>query len=84
MHFAQLINTGDFLKFDFGMSDNLYYYKTIDSPNIDVSKIKVPIMLVIAERDQIADLKDNTKLASKLENLIKIKEIKGADHVSLV
>ena len=62
----------------------MYEYGALKPPLIHVHEIKVPIMVVVAEHDKIADPKDNLELHSTLSLSLGYKKISGVDHVSLI
>jgi len=45
------------------MFDNVAEYGQFNPPQIEVDKIQVPVMLVVAENDKVADYKDNLELS---------------------
>lgn len=69
-HFAQLVLSGNFQRYDEGVSGNLERYGSRRPPQYNVSRISSPIVLVSAESDMLSSLKDVNILASKLPNLV--------------
>lgn len=83
VHMGQLYNTGNFQKYDYGMGFNLAVYFSNDVPQIDLSKIKVPVALFIAEQDHIADVHDNKRLQKEIPNVVAFEILKNEDHLSM-
>ena len=72
IHFAQLINSGKFRRFDYGSpEDNKKAYGVPAPPDYDLKKVKVPVALMWAENDWLADPKDVEYLINGLPNIIK-------------
>lgn len=60
LHFAQLISSGRFQKYDYGATLNQKYYGQELAPEIDISTItRVPIGLFVGSQDELADAEDN-------------------------
>ncbi|CAB3259154.1 unnamed protein product [Arctia plantaginis] len=69
-HFAQLVNSGKFQRYDEGIKGNLQRYGLAKPSEYNVSLISSPIVLFSAENDRLSSLKDVDILISKLPNLI--------------
>jgi lysosomal acid lipase/cholesteryl ester hydrolase len=69
VHYAQVINSGRFMKFDYGLFGNLNKYGQLTAPDYDVSKITTPVALFWGENDIFADKRDVALLASRLRSL---------------
>ncbi|XP_068082802.1 lipase member K isoform X2 [Anabrus simplex] len=54
-HFGQNINSGEFMKYDYGEEKNLIMYGSRIPPKYDVSKITVPVAIMYAQNDIITD-----------------------------
>lgn len=70
IHYAQLIATGRFQRFDDGMAENLKKYGTVIPPEYDVSKITSAVVLICARNDFVSELEDIAILRSKLQNVV--------------
>lgn len=58
-HFRQLMLSGEFRKYDFGIEENFERYKQTFPPSYDLSKIKdVPIAMLCGARDQLSSPED--------------------------
>ncbi|XP_018364290.1 PREDICTED: lipase 3-like [Trachymyrmex cornetzi] len=74
IHYGQLIKSGtlsspdEFKQFDYGILGNTNVYGSLNPPNYDLSKIKVPVYLYYSENDWLADVKDVEKLYKELGN----------------
>ena len=55
LHYAQLVNSGKFCKYDFGRQENMKRYGTPTPPEYDLSKVKTPVTLMWGENDWLAD-----------------------------
>ena len=80
---GQLINSGKFQKFDYGEEQNLLVYFDKNPPEIPIENIEIPIAMYIAEQDNIADLKDNKNVKSKLKNVVDFRTYEDEDHLSM-
>ncbi|XP_050442988.1 lipase 3-like isoform X2 [Adelges cooleyi] len=69
-HFAQIILSGDFRKFDYGPTNNLKMYNCTTPPSFKLNTINVPITMMWADNDILADKIDVFKLRDKLPNVI--------------
>ncbi|CAL4125307.1 unnamed protein product, partial [Meganyctiphanes norvegica] len=56
-HYAQMINTGTFQKFDFGRRHNLAKYGQEAPPQYNLTKVTAPVVLMSAQNDWLADPK---------------------------
>jgi len=70
VHFAQVINTGAFQRFDYGAEINMEKYGQLCPPVYDLSKVQAPTYLFWGENDLLADPDDVRELASKLPNVV--------------
>lgn len=70
IHFSQLITSGRFQRFDYGMAINLKKYGSVIPPEYDVSKITSAVVLMCARNDYVSELKDIATLRSKLQNVV--------------
>ncbi|XP_074026178.1 gastric triacylglycerol lipase-like isoform X2 [Leptinotarsa decemlineata] len=64
-HFAQLINSGELRHRSFGGSENIKRYGQPVPPNYDVSKIPVPVSLVVGANDWLGTLDGFVTLHTK-------------------
>lgn len=69
-HFAQLVLSGKFQRYDEGVEGNLQRYGLNEPPEYNVSLISSSIVLLAAKNDGLSSLKDVDILVSKLPNLI--------------
>jgi lysosomal acid lipase/cholesteryl ester hydrolase len=67
--YGQLIESGNFAKFDYGLVENLVKYGSISPPEWDLSKITVPVYLFWSQNDVFADPTDVSLLTPKLDTL---------------
>ena len=72
LHYAQLVNSGKFRRFDYGSpAGNKKAYGVPVPPDYDLKMVKVPVALLWAENDWLADPKDVEYLIKGLPNIIK-------------
>lgn len=69
-HYAQLIQSGDFRAFDYGLPGNMIEYGEVFPPNYNLSRITAPVSIHFSDNDLLANTKDVKKLATALPNLI--------------
>jgi len=67
--YAQLIDSGNFAKYDYGWIENLEKYGSMSPPEWDVTKITAPVYLFWSENDVFADPTDVSVLTPKLHTL---------------
>lgn len=58
IHYAQIIASKEFQRFDYGKAMNLQLYGQESPPAYDLSKISVPYALATGDVDQLADPED--------------------------
>ena len=56
-HYRQSLVTDNFRHFDYGESGNMKIYKRSQPPIYDIKNIRVPISLIYAKNDLVADTK---------------------------
>lgn len=71
VHYAQLMNSGYFRKFDYGQAENLKRYQQPTPPDYNLSNITAPVALYYAQADSISVVDDIVKLQKQLPNVIK-------------
>ncbi|XP_014486359.1 PREDICTED: lipase 3-like isoform X2 [Dinoponera quadriceps] len=76
LHFAQLINSKSFQKYDHGAKLNKTLYGSTVPPEYNLSKVKTPVTIFYSENDFLTHTTDVLKLARKLPNIIQVKKIK--------
>ncbi|KOX72949.1 Lipase 3 [Melipona quadrifasciata] len=67
-HYGQLIQSGNFRKFDYGLSGNIEIYNDINPPDYNLGNILLPVYLHYATNDTIADVQDVLELYEVLPN----------------
>jgi len=59
LHFKQLMNTGEFRHFDYGVDENIKRYGTPFSPLIPLENIEdFPVAMIAGTEDKLADIDD--------------------------
>lgn len=69
-HFAQLVTSGRFQRYDEGREGNIKRYGSSKPPEYDVSRITSAVVLICGANDWVSSLKDIDKLRSKLPNVV--------------
>lgn len=70
IHYAQMINSKKFLKYDYGKLGNLKHYNQTTPPEYHVENITAPVVIMWSKNDQLADPTDVSLLHTKLKSLI--------------
>ncbi|CAK9817774.1 Lipase 3 [Anthophora plagiata] len=68
IHYAQLINSGKFCKYDYGLVENLKKYGKVQPPDYNLANIKIPVYLHYGSNDVMVDTEDLSKLYKLLPN----------------
>ncbi|KAJ8676399.1 hypothetical protein QAD02_012186 [Eretmocerus hayati] len=69
-HYAQLITSGKFRKYDYGWWKNLQEYRSFYPPSYKLDNVKVPVALHYSVNDWVSSVKDVDRLSKDLPNLI--------------
>lgn len=69
-HYAQLIQSRRFQKYDYGWLKNLRLYGQRRPPEYDLTKVTAPVALFYALNDWFCNLKDVRQLHQKLPNVV--------------
>lgn len=79
---AQLLRSGRFGKYDYGLVGNLANYLTLTPPSYDLSAIPrhLPFFLAHGGRDMLADEEDVRHLAELLPGYVKILKMPNYNH----
>ena len=72
----QEYKSGRFCKFDLGQRENLRVYNSSVPPSYDLSSVRVPVVLMYADNDWLADPKVNLSIAISTISLITLKRNK--------
>lgn len=82
-HYAQMMVSGKFARYDYGKTTNLAVYGSKTPPEVDIAGIKsVPIAYFVGKQDALANVED-VKWASELTpTTVLFKEIDNCDHSS--
>ncbi|XP_014207283.1 lipase 3-like [Copidosoma floridanum] len=70
VHYGQVINSGNFRKFDYGMTMNWLKYRSIKPPQYNLNNVKVPVSLHYSINDWLSHPRDVEKLYTELPNTI--------------
>ncbi|KAK5639877.1 hypothetical protein RI129_010688 [Pyrocoelia pectoralis] len=76
LHYAQVINSGDFRQYDYGWVTNLNKYQKTYPPLYNLSKITAPVALFYSSGDWLAQPKDVEMLSKRLPNCILKQKVK--------
>lgn len=69
-HFAQLITSGKFRRYNEGKKGNIKRYGKPKPPDYPVSRITSPMVFMVAKNDWVSELKDVEKLRLQVPNVI--------------
>jgi lysosomal acid lipase/cholesteryl ester hydrolase len=75
-HWAQMIRSQNFQRFDYGESDNQKSYGVTEVPQFDLSRIKTPVASFSGGHDPLADPSD----VEKLETILKENDVLVLAH----
>lgn len=75
VHYAQGIISGKFRQYDYGATENLKIYNSVEPPVYDTARIAVPIALYYGDNDWMANTTDVLQLSRELRNLVDLYEI---------
>lgn len=70
VHYAQMVNSKQFLKYDYGEKLNKKMYNQTTPPEYDVSRITAPVALIWSMNDMLADPADVDILQGKLKTMV--------------
>lgn len=86
LHYAQMILSGQFRQYDYGILDNRRKYGTDEPPNYDLSKVDVPVKLLYAENDWLASVEDVKTLYKSLQCEKKMDKVpwKSFNHLDFI
>lgn len=83
-HYLQIVQSGQFQKYDYGKEENHRRYKQSAPPLYDVTKVKVPVVAFTGSHDYLADPRDTGPLLSALPGLKAHIDIPGWNHVDFI
>ncbi|XP_055952419.1 gastric triacylglycerol lipase-like [Argiope bruennichi] len=75
LHYAQLVDSGKFGKYDYGKRGNIKRYGQDTPPQYDLTKITAPVALMWSLNDELGDPVDVGLLIPKLKSLIEVYEV---------
>ncbi|KAK4886631.1 hypothetical protein RN001_002902 [Aquatica leii] len=70
LHYAQLHNSGQFRKWDYGFFGNIDHYGTFTPPSYNLNKVTAPVYLHYSKNDWLSSISDVTTLSRKLNNVV--------------
>ncbi|XP_033337986.2 lipase 3 [Megalopta genalis] len=68
VHYGQLVNSGNFAQFDYGLFGNLKTYGRSSPPKYNLANIKIPIYIYYGSDDQLVSDTDVRRLSKELPN----------------
>lgn len=83
-HYMQLIRSGSFQMYDYGMVKNLKSYNTEHPPKYNLSAINLPITVFSSASDWLATELDIALLLTKLKSLCSQDSIDDYDHFDFI
>ncbi|KRY30553.1 Gastric triacylglycerol lipase [Trichinella spiralis] len=84
MHFSQMIQKGEFKKFDYGSDENTKIYNQPESPKYKVGNMLVPVVLYWGGNDVFTVESDIMRLSAELKSTLSIHYYHDSDHVDFV
>ncbi|XP_069676695.1 lipase 1-like [Periplaneta americana] len=86
LHYAQIMKSGRFQQYDYGLIQNLVKYGQHFPPDYEVKKITTPASLHYGEGDLIVNPKDAKHLAEQLSHLVEITAVRAPkfNHIDFV
>ena len=82
-HYAQLVKSGNFQKFDYGWWGNIVEYGSFHAPMYHLENVPNAIVLFSGAEDTTATPKDVQWIAEHLPNVIRNIVIKGFNHLAI-
>ncbi|CAK1555214.1 unnamed protein product [Leptosia nina] len=83
IHYAQLINSGRFCRFDYG-KENMAEYGTVLPPEYDLSELTTPVVLYYSNGDSLSTILDVLNLGRHLPNVYKTNIIRNISHMDFI
>ncbi|XP_029933869.1 gastric triacylglycerol lipase [Myripristis murdjan] len=84
VHWAQLVNAGKFMAYNYGRAGNMAHYNQSTPPEYHVRDVKVPTAVFSGGQDTLADPKDVAVLLTQVSNLTFHKHIEHWDHLDFI
>ncbi|GBP79614.1 Lipase 1 [Eumeta japonica] len=86
VQFAQIVNSGRFAHYDYGKHQNLELYGVHPPPEFDLSRVRTPVVLVVAQSDKLSVIADVNLINATLPNVLEYYVVPKPDwgHVSLL
>ena len=85
IHMSQIVQSGKFQRYDYGLSLNLRKYGSQHPPLIDLSLITyLPVALLVGKYDSLATVEDNKGNRQVLGDAVKFYKEYEKDHLSFV
>lgn len=86
VHYAQLVNSKNFQKYDFGKRGNMKHYNQSTPPEYHVENVTAPVVLVWSQNDELADPTDVGLLHERLKTLVASYRVKldAFNHLDFV
>ncbi|KAL1513236.1 hypothetical protein ABEB36_002670 [Hypothenemus hampei] len=75
LHYAQLVNSGKFVKFDWGPRENMIKYNSTTPPEYNFANMVSPMSLFYGEADLMVTKEDVMLLTTRLPNVVDVYRI---------
>ncbi|XP_066257714.1 lipase 3-like [Euwallacea similis] len=72
LHYAQLVNTGKFIKYDWSPKENLLKYNSTVPPEYNLGHVTCPVALFYGDADLLTTKEDVAILATRLPNVVDV------------
>lgn len=83
-HYAQLVASGQFRKYDYGEAENFNVYGSPNPPNYCLENITTPTILLYSNNDWMSNNIDVEMLMEKLPRVISSNVIEGYSHLDFI
>lgn len=74
-HFGQAMNSDKFLYYDFGRARNLKVYGVSEPPEVNLSRVTVPTVMVTGRGDEVVDTRDVKWLSGRVSRLLEYRVV---------
>ena len=84
-HLAQLFNSDNkFTKFDYGYVNNYQVYGQMEAPQIDITRMEVPVGMFVGSEDEISNARDCGEIKQQLgDKVVALEVLEGEDHLTM-
>lgn len=84
MHYAQILASGEFRRYDYGQNENLNIYGSLLPPAYSLENITTPVIMFYSNNDWISNNTDVETMIEKLRKVISAIIIDGYSHLDFI